>query len=75
MMSFIIVDVYTDVIGRNTEMAVVASENVNPPRKYITNIRIIMESILEHTVSRGVLCIYYCCRLAKVIFVNLNKSE
>ena len=45
MISFIIVDVYTDVIGRNTEMAVVASENVKPPRKYIINIRIIIEKL------------------------------
>ena len=45
MISFIIVDVYTDVIGRNTEIAVVASENVKSPRNYITNIRIIDDMI------------------------------
>jgi hypothetical protein len=60
MISFIIVDVYTDVIGRNTEMAVVASENVKPLRKYITNIRIIIEKwpirIIEETIDFRTYC-------------------
>jgi hypothetical protein len=43
MISLIIADVYTDVIGRNIEIVVVASENVNPLRKYITNMRVIIE--------------------------------
>ena len=43
MISLIIAEVYTDVIGRNTEIVVVASENVNPLRKYIINISIIIE--------------------------------
>jgi hypothetical protein len=43
MISLIIADVYTDVIGRNIEIVVIASENVNHLRKYITNMSIIIE--------------------------------
>jgi hypothetical protein len=43
MISLIIAYVYTDVIGRNIEIVVVASENVNQLQKYITNMSIIIE--------------------------------
>jgi hypothetical protein len=71
MISLIIVDVYTDVIGRNTEMAVVASENVNQLRKYMTNIRIIIEKWPIRTIDDTIYFRIYCFILVALHFLWL----
>src|SRR5450631_3994681 len=58
--SFIIADVYIDVIGRNTAIVDVSSENVNPLLKYIKNIRVIFEKwpikIIDDTMDFKTYC-------------------